>query len=187
MRQFLLALCLFAAGCSNVTPANFKGTTPELKLEEYFAGPGVAHGMVQDRSGKIIKSFVVDLNGVWDAATQTLTLQEDFVYNDGTTEQRIWKLTKSDGNKWQGAAHGVVGLAKGEAAGNAFYMNYVFDLPYKNSTVRVKFDDWMFLQPDGVLINRAVMSKWGYKLADITISFQKGGQGGGVKTAAPNQ
>ena len=37
----------------------------------------------------------------------------------------------------------------------------------------VEFDDWMFLQADGVMINRAVISKFGIDLGEVTIAFSK--------------
>jgi hypothetical protein len=37
----------------------------------------------------------------------------------------------------------------------------------------VQLDDWMILQPHGVLMNRARMSKFGIELGQITISFSK--------------
>jgi hypothetical protein len=38
----------------------------------------------------------------------------------------------------------------------------------------LSLDDWMFLQPDGVLLNRATMSKFGFRVGEITIAFQRG-------------
>jgi Protein of unknown function (DUF3833) len=169
-----LALPLLLTGCSPAMKSeDFAATKPELKLEEYFAGESRAWGMVQGRGGEVIKRMTVTLNGTWDEQAQTLRLVEDFVYDDGTTEQRIWNLTKTSPHDWEGTAHGVVGKAKGRQFGNALNLIYTFDLPYKGSTVRVKFDDWLFLQEDGLLLNRARMSKWGFTLADITIAFKK--------------
>ena len=37
----------------------------------------------------------------------------------------------------------------------------------------VKFDDWMFLMDDEVMLNRAVMSKWGFRLGEVTLAFRK--------------
>ena len=39
----------------------------------------------------------------------------------------------------------------------------------------VDFDDWMFLMGDGVMLNRSVMSKWGFRLGEVTLSFYKRG------------
>jgi hypothetical protein len=32
----------------------------------------------------------------------------------------------------------------------------------------------MYLQPDGVLINRATVSKFGFKVGEVTLFFSKG-------------
>ena len=48
-------------------------------------------------------------------------------------------------------------------------------LPYRGSEIDVVFDDWMFLQPDDVLVNRATVSKFGFKVGEVTLFFTKGG------------
>ena len=52
-------------------------------------------------------------------------------------------------------------------------LNYVLEIPYNDSTVTVKIDDWLFLNEDDVLINRAEMFKFGFKVGEILISFKK--------------
>ena len=37
----------------------------------------------------------------------------------------------------------------------------------------VQFDDWMYLMDDKVMLNKAVMSKFGFRLGEVTLSFQK--------------
>ncbi len=37
----------------------------------------------------------------------------------------------------------------------------------------VSFEDWMFLMDDKVMLNRAEMSKFGFKLGEVTLSFSK--------------
>ena len=70
-------------------------------------------------------------------------------------------------------AEDVVGEATGKSSGNAFSWQYILNLPVGNKTYNVKFDDWMFLQPDGVLLNRAKMSKFGFALGEVFITFKK--------------
>ena len=54
----------------------------------------------------------------------------------------------------------------------------------ESKTLRVKFDDWMFLQPAGVLLNRARMSKFGVELGVTTIAFMKPEQISGSETTS---
>ena len=37
----------------------------------------------------------------------------------------------------------------------------------------VDFDDWMFLMDDKVMLNRSLMSKFGFRLGEVTLSFVK--------------
>ena len=47
------------------------------------------------------------------------------------------------------------------------------DLKVGDSTLRVHFNDWMFLQETGVLVNRARVSKFGVEIGEIALFFQK--------------
>ncbi len=175
VRTFIAVLTtLFLFGCSTMKVEDFEGKGPKLVLEEYFLGQTYAVGIFQDRFGNLRREFKVDIEGTFDG--ETLTLIEDFIYDDGEIEQRIWKLKKLDEHRYEGHTDGVIGLATGAAYGNAFNWLYTFDLKVGDGTWRVKFDDWMFLQPGGVLINTAVISKWGFDLGTVTLSFHKQAQ-----------
>lgn len=67
----------------------------------------------------------------------------------------------------------VVGEAVGEVAGNALRWRYVLALPVDGKVYHVDFDDWMFLVGDKVMLNRSSMSKWGFHLGEVTLSFVK--------------
>jgi hypothetical protein len=40
-------------------------------------------------------------------------------------------------------------------------------------TYDVQFDDWMYLMDDRVMLNKAVMSKFGLRLGEVTLTFVK--------------
>ncbi len=164
---------LFVTGCSTVNIQDYQNTTPTLKVEDYFQGKTKAWGIFQDRFGQVRRRFTVDIEGTWDADNQELKLIEDFIYDDGQTEQRIWTITKTDDNQYEGYADGVVGIATGESEGNAFNFKYQFDLPMNGKTLRVSFDDWMYLQDKNILFNKATMKKFGITLGDVYIFFDK--------------
>ena len=67
----------------------------------------------------------------------------------------------------------MVGTAQGQAAGNAFQWNYTLRLPVDGSVYEVQFDDWMYLVDERVMLNKAVMSKFGVRLGEVTLSFTK--------------
>ena len=160
------------SGCTVMKPDDFANNNPKLILEEYFVGKTRAWGIFEDRFGKVKRQFVVDIEGTWDGTI--LTLNENFLYSDGEKSFRQWRISKSKDGVYNGQADDVIGMASGVAAGNALNWTYVLDLKIgKNKTLRVAFNDWMFLQPWGVLLNRARMSKFGIELGEVTIAFMK--------------
>ena len=80
MKRFLmmvLALTMLLAGCSTEV-AEYRQQQPRLDIFDYFQGKTEAWGMVQDRSGKQIRRFHVEIAG--DVIGDTLTLNEHFGY-----------------------------------------------------------------------------------------------------------
>jgi len=151
----------------------YRGQTPVLELRDYFNGTLDAWGMFQDRSGKVVKRFHVLIDARWEG--EVGTLDERFTYSDGSTQRRVWTITRLGPGRYSGRADDVVGEATGEAAGNALRWRYVLALPVDDKVYNVDFDDWMFLMDDKVMLNRSVMSKWGVRLGELTLSFYKRG------------
>lgn len=172
LKKFLiLILTGLITGCSTMDVTQYENNEPKLLLEEYFVGETTAYGVFEKRSGQVVNQFEVKINGTFE--NNVLTLIEDFVYLNGKVEQRIWKLNKLPDGRYEGTTNGVIGLAKGQVSGNAFNWQYVFDTPVGDTSYHLKFDDWMFLQDDGVLINRAHVTKWGFNVGSVTLTFHK--------------
>lgn len=168
----LLAFSLsLLTGCSSMSPTTYEHTQPKLDLFDYFEGQTMAWGQFQSRSGELQRRFTVDIKGKVNG--DTLVLDEQFVYDDGETEQRIWTIKKVGDNQYEGSAGDVIGKAFGQSSGSVFNWRYTLDLPYKDSSIHVKFDDWMFLQTDQVMLNRAKVTKWGFRVGEVTLFFQK--------------
>ena len=164
-----LALCL--AGCAGVSADAYRQESPKLDLVEYFNGTLDGWGMFQDRSGEVVKRFHVVIEASWQGDTGTL--DERFTWADGTTSRRVWTLVKDGEGRYNGRADDVVGKATGEAAGNALRWRYVLALPVDGRVIHVDFDDWMFLMDDQVMLNRSIMSKWGFRLGEVTLALRK--------------
>ncbi len=166
----VLGLCMLSA-CSTTDVAMYAKEKPSLDLKEYFNGTVDAWGMFQDRKGEVVKRFTVVIKCSWQG--EVGTLDEDFTYSDGTKQKRVWTLKKQTNGQYIGTAADVVGEAIGIISGNALRWKYVLALPVGDKVYNVTFDDWMFLMDDKVMLNRAVMSKFGFKLGEITLSFSK--------------
>lgn len=166
-----LVFLLTLAGCSSTNIEAYRSEQPPLDLAKYFNGTIVGHGMFQDRTGRVVKRFKVMIATHWQ--NNIGTLEEDFSYADGTKQRRVWTITKLDDTHYEGRAADVVGVAKGVAAGNALRWSYVLALPVGEKIYHVNFDDWFYLQDEKVLLNRSVMSKFGFRLGELTLAFQK--------------
>jgi hypothetical protein len=161
------------AACGSMQVQDFRDAEPRLQLEDYFAGETKAYGLFRDRFGDVRRQFVVEIDGDWNPETRTLTLDERFRYSDGETDRRVWTIEKTGPHSYRGTAGDVPGTATGEAYGNAFNWTYRVDLAVDGSTYRVTFDDWMFLQEDGILLNTADVTKWGFEVGTVTIAFRE--------------
>jgi Protein of unknown function (DUF3833) len=158
-------------GCATPIPGDYAAEKPTLQLRDYLNGPLRAHGLFTDRSGRVVKRFTVEMVGRWQGASGVL--EEDFTYSDGTTQRRVWRLQELGGGRYSGEADDVVGVAQGQAAGNALNWRYTMRLPVDGRDIEVQFDDWMYLVDERVMINKAVMSKFGITLGEVTLSFTK--------------
>jgi hypothetical protein len=167
----LAALATLTTGCAGPAPADYAAQKPVLDLKTYFNGELTAHGMFTDRSGQVVRRFTVAMTGTWTGNQGVL--DERFIYSDGKTERRVWRLTDLGNGRYEGRADDVVGVAQGVAAGNALNWRYTLSLPVDGRVWEVQFDDWMYLMDERVMLNKAEMSKFGFRLGEVTLSFYK--------------
>jgi hypothetical protein len=158
-------------GCAGIDVTSYQSETPVLKLEEYFNGTIDGWGHFQKRDGTVVKRFKVVVDANWEGDKGVL--DEHFTYSDGTTQQRVWRLTRKEGGIYSGEADDVVGTAEGQVSGNALQWRYTLSLPVGERIYDVHFDDWMYLQEEGVLINRSVMKKFGFRLGEVLLFFKR--------------
>ena len=169
---FIILFTIFLTGCAkDMKPTDFKDQKPRLVIEKYLSGNVKAWGVLQSRSGKVTRQFNADLNGKWDG--NTLILDEIFNWNDGEKQTRKWTIKKIDEHNYEGTASDVVGKAIGYSYGPAFKFEYVLLVPVKGKNIKITFDDWIFMQDERVAINRATMTKFGIKVAELTVMFVK--------------
>ncbi|MBK7590926.1 MAG: DUF3833 domain-containing protein [Betaproteobacteria bacterium] len=157
-------------GCAAVDVAEYRAEKPAFDLARYFNGTVDGWGMFQDRSGKVVRRFTVRIDARWDGDTGTL--DEHFEYADGEKQNRVWKLVKK-GDRYEGTAADVVGTGSGIAAGNAFNLKYVLALPVDGKVWEMAMDDWMYMIDEQTVLNRTTMTKFGFRVGDVTLSFRK--------------
>lgn len=166
---FCLTLSLLLTGCT-ADINDYRQQQPRLDIFDYFQGRTQAWGMVQDRSGKQLRRFHVEING--NVVGETLTLNEQFVYDDGEKQQRVWHIRRLSPDNYEGTAGDIEGVATGQSAGNAFNWHYSMNVKANGRTWLLNFDDWMYLQDGRRLFNKTEMKKLGVTVGTVTLFSQ---------------
>jgi hypothetical protein len=167
----ILMAALFLVSCSAPKVEYYNSSNPEFDFKAFFSGDLKAYGVVQDYKGELTRKLVVSMNARWEGNEGVI--EEDFVYDDGETQKRIWYVTLNDDNSLVGRADDVLGIATGKSAGSVFHWNYNVALPYDGSTLEVNFDDWMYLVTQSRLINRTSIVKFGVEVGEVTLVIEK--------------
>jgi hypothetical protein len=168
-------IALMFSGCSMQTIDFYQQHAKERKypldLRQFFQGDIEGWGALFDWSGRQTRSFYVQIKASWQGNQGVL--DEWFTFDDGEKVYRQWKVDYRDDQTFEARAGDVVGVAQGLTAANAVNMNYVLRLPYKDSTIDVSMDDWMYQVEDGVVLNKTAMKKWGFKIGEISLIMKK--------------
>ena len=167
----LALLCLALAGCSSVTVQDYSEGQPVLVPEEFFDGQLTAHGVIKDRGGRVIRTFNADIKAYWQDGVGTL--EEDFVFDDGELDRRVWTLTPDGPGRYLGTAGDVVGQGVVTVAGNSMFLDYVLRIPWGDGTLDLRIDDRMYLVNPNVLINESAMEKFGLQVGQILLVIEK--------------
>jgi hypothetical protein len=142
-----------------------------LDITQFLAGRSVAHGVFEDRFGRQRRAFTVTMDGHWQG--DVFLLDEDFLYDDGARERRTWRIRKLDAGRFVATAADCVGEAIGTAAPGRWHMKYQFMLRLKTRMVPVTFDDQVYAVTDRLALNRATLSKWGVRLGQVLIVYER--------------
>jgi hypothetical protein len=60
-------------------------------------------------------------------------------------------------------------------SGNALHWTYVLALEVDGTTWNLDVDDWMYLQDGQVMLNKSVMSKFGFRVGEVILAFRRRG------------
>ncbi len=166
------AIMLLLTGCSSPTTKDYADVKPALDLREYMNGRLVAKGILFDYSGKADLMFTVTIDASWQGNDGTL--REHFIYSDGRTEDRTWRVHFTDDHQFTATADDVVGTARGSQHGNSVNMRYTLNAKRPDGDrIILSMDDWMYQLDEHTLINRTSMHKYGLKVGELVITFEK--------------
>lgn len=156
---------------------HYAAEKPALDLRSYLDGPVQASGAMFGPRNRLRFRFCVEMSGTWKGPVGTLA--ERFTYSDGARSERVWQIVFGRDGQFRATADDVVGEAAGRQAGNAAVMHYRLRVPRGRRSLVLTMEDWLFLMPDGILINRTRMSKFGLKFGELVLAFRKGMAPGG--------
>ncbi len=171
--QSLVALLSITSllGCSSVAVDDYADRTPLLVPEQFFDGYLTAHGIVKDRSGKVIRYFNADIKAYWKDGVGTL--EEDFVFDDGEKSRRVWTLKPVGPGRYIGTAGDVIGEGEVRVAGNSMFLDYVLRIAYGDGSLDLRIDDRMYLVTPDILINESRMTKFGVEVGEIVLMIER--------------
>jgi len=145
--------------------------TGEPRIERFLLGRSRAEGVFQDFTGRIRRRFAISLEGRMDDGA--LVLSEDFLFDDGATEHRVWRITPAAGDAYSANADDMIGEARGAVSGGVLRWSYLFSLKLGARRMRVRFHDTFIQTADDTLLNVARVTKFGFELGRSTIIFRR--------------
>lgn len=165
----LLGMLLGLTGCGSTSVDDYQAREPAFAPEDFFNGALTAHGVVKNFSGTAIRHFSADIVGCWSDGVGTL--DEDFVFDDGEQQTRIWTLTPKGDQAYIGTAGDVVGEGLARWQGNAMFLDYTLRIELEDGPIDVKIDDRMYRVSDNVVINESKMRKFGFGVGEILLTI----------------
>lgn len=167
----IAVLALTAQACATRPPVPSAASTTPFVAERDLVGVSVARGEFRAITG-VRRGFTAQLNGTWDGAT--LTLVEDFAYDDGERDRKTWHLRRTGPGRFTGTREDVVGEALGYQDGNVFRLEYDVILPSENGRGRkVRFRDVLALRADGDILNNASVGWHGLHVGSVSLVIER--------------
>jgi len=168
-----LSLTLSFFSCSKMKVQDFEQKQPVFTPEQFFLGKTIGTGQFWDRFKNLSLSFRVELEGKWDGSI--LTLDEVLIYDSGEKFTRQYIIKKIDQNNYTLNSSDLAEEGQIQAYGNSLKWSYYLNQEIDGKIVKLYFDDWMFLQPNSIVINRAFAQKFGLDVGEVVMFIQKAG------------
>lgn len=151
-------------------PADYDRGGPIFDIRERLNGPIVCEGVIFGPTGRVTSRFVADFDARWQGNVGTMT--EVFRYDSGSVQNREWKLTLGNDGSIRAEAADVVGIGTGQQAGSAVQLNYRIRLSPEAGGHILDTIDWMYLAPNGTIMNRSQFRKFGIKVAELVATMR---------------
>ena len=101
-----------------------------------------------------------------------LTVVEDFFYDDGEENQLTWVFDRAGPGKWTGRREDTVGVASVVETGTDIRLSYLADFRSGDDVTRLGFEDVIYFDPDGRVINDAIVTRLGIPVGRVRFEMQ---------------
>jgi hypothetical protein len=160
------------SGCFRSGAATYSAGTPRFTPEQHMVGDLEGTGAFFDRFANLKRAFTIKAKGEFKDGIVTLT--EDLTFLDnGEKNLRVYKVSKVDDNHYKVDCDDLTRTGSIESFGNVMRWDYTLKTKIGDGIWSLTFDDWMFLQSNGVVLNRAKAYKWGIEVGEIFMSFRQ--------------
>ena len=139
-------------------------------LREHLNGPIRCEGMIYGPTGRVTSRFIARFDCSWVGNRGKMI--ERFTYDDGSVADREWTLEVDDSGAIKAMAPDVVGVGSGTVKGAAVRLSYRFQLPASSGGHVLDTVDWMYLTPNGNIMNRSQFRKFGIKVAELVATMR---------------
>ena len=157
--------------------ASFMAQTPDdytdgpmFNMREVFNGPIECEGVIYGPTGRVTSRFEADFVASWDGNIGTV--REEFRYDSGNVQHREWKFTMGNDGTIKAEAPDLVGVGSGMQHGSAVQLNYNIKLTEEAGGHVLSVTDWMYMMPNGNVMNRSQFRKFGIKVAELVATMR---------------
>ena len=159
-------------GFVSQSPADYANASGEaFDLRSHLNGPTVCEGVIYGPTGRISSRFVGDFHTEWNGNVGVM--KERFTYDNGDEVLREWKLTVGNDGRIRATAADVVGEGEGVQSGPTVQLKYKYKLPESQGGHVLDTTDWMYLTPNGTIVNRSQFRKFGIKVAELVATIRR--------------
>ncbi len=161
----ITVLLLNRFGFRTQKPSDYTQTNPAFDITKQLGGPLLSEGVLFGPNGKVATRFVARMEGSWQ--DNQGILRETFTYDNGTVQNREWKITLGENGKFSATASDVIGTGEGEISGSTMVLRYKIKLTEAAGGHELDVIDWIYLTENGVMINKSEMRKFGVKVVEL--------------------
>ncbi|MCT4578397.1 DUF3833 family protein [Donghicola sp.] len=150
-------------------PADYDGPL-SFDVRKALSGPLLCEGVIYGPTGRVASRFCAEMEGRWDGNKGTLS--EFFTYDSGSRQDREWQLVVSDDGTIAAEAEDLIGTGRGWQRGDAVQLNYRIRLMEDAGGHVLDVTDWMYLTPNGVIMNRSQFKKFGITVGELVATMR---------------